>query len=89
MTPNEKKIFSDICKYCEMVNAQLADLLHREVVLKAVILSDSKLEQEYSAVLERTPQTGLPAVLIKQLRSIRQAVESLPTTPLPKQRKKP
>jgi hypothetical protein len=74
---SQKLMLQMICKYAEMVNAQIADLLYRVKIAETTFQASPPLLQAYNEAVRHTPRPMLPG-LPRQLAALQQEVARLP-----------
>lgn len=72
----EKQILRALAKYAEMLNAHLAESLHRVRILEEVMLKHPQLFPTFQQAARDTKQTEIPG-LQRQLAALRETIEKL------------
>ena len=77
MPHSEKEVLLTLHKYAEMLNAHLAESLHRLRILEEVMLKHPQLFPTFQQAAKDTKPGDLPG-LPQQLSAFREAIERLP-----------
>ena len=76
MDMNAQLSMQILAKYCEMLNAQLADILHRLRVAETALQSSPHLQEAYNKAVKDTQRTMLPG-LPRQLQALQQTIDKI------------
>jgi hypothetical protein len=66
-----------LCKYAEMVNGQLGNLLYRVTLAETALQANPQLLEGYNEAVRHTQRPTLPG-LLRQLEAFQQEVEGIP-----------